>query len=246
MKFFKYLICKCLCINNFNINPHITYINNYLNTVDNINLPKKYISFKSTKKNLFKSGIYFDIYDNHDNHDNHECDYNFNNKYKKYNDLTAEHVFPQSYMKNYEKAKFDMHNIYLTSAINNNYRSNYKFYDEDEFLININDNDFIKLPKKKYELYNNYTNYRSNDLKIFIPNYYSRGMIARSIAYIKLNYKNVNIENVIDINTLKTWNKLYPPYKNEKYRNEYIVKIQGNSNIFIENYLLIDEFFYNK
>ena len=204
MKFFKYLICKCLCINNFNINPHITYINNYLNTVDNINLPKKYISFKSTKKNLFKSGIYFDIYDNHDNHDNHECDYNFNNKYKKYNDLTAEHVFPQSYMKNYEKAKFDMHNIYLTSAINNNYRSNYKFYDEDEFLININDNDFIKLPKKKYELYNNYTNYRSNDLKIFIPNYYSRGMIARSIAYIKLNYKNVNIENVIDINTLKT------------------------------------------
>ena len=72
-------------------------------------------------------------------------------------------------------------------------------------------------------------------------------MIARSIAYIKFNYKNVNIEkNVIDINTLKTWNKLYPPSKNEKYRNKYIVKIQGSGNIFIENYLLIDYFFNNK
>ena len=239
MKFFKSLICKCLCINNFYFNPHVSYITDYLNVIDNINndLPKNYISFKSTKKNLFKTELYFDIYDND------EIDYNFNNKYKKYNDLTAEHVFPQSYMKNYEKAKFDMHNIYLTSAINNNYRSNYKFYDEHQFLININDNDYIKLPKKKYELFNNYTNYRSNDLKIFIPNYYSRGMIARSIAYIKFNYKNVNIENVIDINTLKTWNKLYPPSKNEKYRNKHIVKIQGNSNIFIENYLLIDYFF---
>jgi len=242
MKFFKSLICKCLCINNFYFDPHISYISDYLNAIDNINndLPKNYISFRSTKKNLFKAGVYFDIYDNQ------ESDFNLNNKYKKYNDLTAEHIFPQSYMKNYEKAKFDMHNIYLTSSINNNYRSNYKFYDEHAFLININDNDFIKLPKKKYELYNNYTNYRSNDLKIFIPNYYSRGMIARSIAYIKFNYKNVNIENVIDINTLKTWNKLYPPSENEKYRNKYIVKIQGNSNIFIENYLLIDYFLDNK
>ena len=118
MKFFKSLICKCLCINNFYFNPHISYLTDYLNVIDNINndLPK-IIFLLDPQKNLFKTGVYFDIYDND------ELDFNFNNKYKKYNDLTAEHIFPQSYMKNYEKAKFDMHNIYLTSAINNNYRS---------------------------------------------------------------------------------------------------------------------------
>lgn len=217
-------------------------INNFFNQQSNKNLifqdellPSKYYSFKFTKKNLLKYDLYFDIYNDH-------FDYNLNNKYNKFNDLTAEHIFPQSFLKSYDKARFDMHNIYLTNSITNNYRSNYKFYDEKKYINIINNNKYINLPEKKLMIYSELSNYRSNNYNLFIPCYYSRGMIARSIAYIKLNYKNVFLENVIDIDTLKYWNKLYPPSENEKYRNEIIRFLQGKNNIFIENYLLIDEF----
>lgn len=200
------------------------------------NLPEKIISFKNSKNIFLDNDIYFDIYN-----DKHA--YNYNNFYKKYNDLTAEHIFPQSYIKKYSNSKFDMHNIYLTSSITNNFRSNYKYVDEINYIKIINQTQYILLPKSELKIYNNLLYYRSNSLNIFIPNNYSRGMIARAIAYMKLTYIELNIDDIIDIYTLKKWNILYPPSFYEKYRN-YIIKLkQGNENIFITNYSLINELF---
>ena len=224
MKFIKSLICNCLCINN------LFYSKNRIHKT----YPKKKISFKYAKNILLDNNLYFDIYNYH---------YTFNNQYKKYNDLTAEHIFPQSFIKEYPESKFDMHNIYLTSANINNFRSNYKYMDHIHYLKIINENKYISLPKTELKLYNDYSYYKSNSLKIFIPNNYSRGMIARSIAYMKIMYININIDNVIDINTLKKWNILYPPNLYEKNRNNIIKYYQGNENIFITNFLLIKDFF---
>ena len=59
----------------------------------------------------------------------------------------------------------------------------------------------------------------------------------------KLTYIELNMDNVIDVYTLKKWNLLYPPSFYEKYRN-YIIKLkQGNENIFITNYSLVNELF---
>tara|TARA_A100001015_G_scaffold239861_1_gene273331 strand:+ start:670 stop:1383 length:714 start_codon:yes stop_codon:yes gene_type:complete len=231
MKYIKLFITNYLSINNFfnqQSNKNIIFENKIL--------PYKYNSFKFTKKNLLKYDLYFDIY-------NDNFDDNLNKKYNKFNDLTAEHIFPQSFLKYYSKAKFDMHNIYLTNSLTNNYRSNYKYYDENNYMYFIENIKYIRLPEKNYIIYNKLSNYRSNKCNLFIPCYNSRGKIARSIAYIKLNYENVILENVIEIDTLKKWNKLYPPSKNEKNRNKIIKFLQGNNNIFIENYLLVDEFF---
>tara|TARA_Y100000992_G_scaffold302656_3_gene278054 strand:+ start:16979 stop:17641 length:663 start_codon:yes stop_codon:yes gene_type:complete len=200
------------------------------------NYPEKCISFKNSKNIFLNNDIYFDIY-------NDKYQYNSNNLYKKYNELTAEHVFPQSFIKRYPESKFDMHNIYLTSSITNNFRSNYKYVDEKNYIKIINQTKYIVLPKSDLKIYNNLFYYRSNPLNIFIPNHSSRGMIARSIAYMKFTYIELNIDSVIDIYTLKKWNILYPPSFYEKYRN-YIIKLsQGNENIFITNYLLINELF---
>ena len=140
------------------------------------------------------------------------------NIYTKYNDLTAEHVFPQSFTKNYSKASKDMHNIYLTNYYTNNLRSNKKF--SQYFNENIS---------KKY----------------FIPCNYSRGIIARSLAYMKYTYPLLNLSNVIDSSIIILWNDLYPPTDFELKKNNIIYKYQGNKNIFIEDSKILAKYITN-
>ena len=195
-------------------------------------IPTKYYSIKSIKKCYLENNIYYDLYNDLCNNikcNNNECKLydNINNNeyfnieskkininYFKYNDLTAEHIFPQSFTKNYKKANKDMHNIYLTKYYTNNLRSNYKF-------------------SEKY-LYDN--------KKIYIPCNNSKGMIARSIIYMKHTYPLLNISCVINYNDLILWNKLYPPNDYEINKNKVIINYQGNSNIFIENHELLEIF----
>ena len=249
MKFIKSFICNCLCINNIN---------------NCINFPRQYYGIKKIKKIYHENNIYYDIYQ--DNINVIPFD-NIVNKYIKYNSLTAEHIFPQSYTKNHKKAKFDMHNIYLTESLLNSNRSNYKFSDESlesmddiylldyDYFLQYNRilkyyNSFENNNNKNYnnnnnKNYKNYKNYKNNKKKIFIPNFYSRGLIARSIAYMDFTYKNVNLNNVIEKELLIKWNFEHPPTLIEKKQNEIIKNYQGNNNIFITNYKLID-YFYNK
>ena len=165
--------------------------------------PKKYYSIKSIKQCYYENNIYLDIYNDLNNTLNNDL-----NSYSKYNDLTAEHLFPQSFTKQYTKANKDMHNIYLTNYYTNNLRSNKQF--SQYFNDNIS---------KKY----------------FIPCNYSRGIIARSLVYMKYTYPLLNLSSVIDYNLVILWNELYPPSNYEIQKNNIICQYQGNKNIFIED-----------
>jgi len=168
-------------------------------------MPLKYHSIKSIKQCYYQNNIYFDIYN-----DLYEpkLDDSKLNYYTKYNDLTAEHIFPQSFIKHYNKANKDMHNIFLTNYYTNNLRSNNKF----SHCIN-----------------ENITN------KIYIPCNYSRGIIARTLVYMKYTYPLLNLSSVIDYNIVILWNELYPPNDYEFKKNNIIYTYQGNKNIFIED-----------
>ena len=196
--------------------------------------PLKYYSIKTIKQCYYKNNIYLDLYNDLYNDLNlstvnsskfNSSKFNsskFNSSkfyiYTKYNDLTAEHVFPQSFMKHYSKASKDMHNIYLTNYYTNNLRSNYKF--------------------------SQYVN-ENISKKVYIPCNYSRGIIARSLVYMKYTYPLLNLSNVIDYNIIILWNDLYPPTDFEFKKNNIIYNYQGNKNIFIEDYKKL-ELFINK
>lgn len=154
--------------------------------------------------------------------------------------LTAEHIFPQSFTKLYKHAKMDAHNIYLTNQHFNSNRNNYKFVDEKDYIIHVFDRKCFD-EQCDIEFYN-YSNYKNTKLSLFIPNYLSRGMIARSIAYMKLTYPDLTVENVIDYDTLVEWNKQYPPQQYEKIKNDLCYTIQGNRNLFIDNHKLLSRF----
>ena len=297
MKFIKSLICNYLCINNLhkvskigvnvfkkeNYYNSYNYYNEYNANINENNNLLKFCSFKKTKMHYLKNNIYFDIYNDSMLEINKQLIISkskiinkFDNlHYNKYNDLTAEHIFPQSFLKEYSKAKFDMHNIYLTKGTINSNRSNYKFIqnltsleDIDESkkennklnLNNLktkfkNNNKILKKiivkREKQYKIkkannfvkIHNTQNYKNNKLKLFIPHEESRGAIARSLAYMKYTYPNLELDKVINSSTLIEWNCAYPPTNIERIQNEVIKNIQGNYNIFILNYDLVNEYF---
>jgi len=310
MKFIKSLICNYLCINNLHkvskigvnvfkkeqfYNSYNSYnsYNEYDANINENNDLLKFCSFKKTKMHYLKNNIYFDIYNDSMIEINEQLIIRkskiinkFDNlHYNKYNDLTAEHIFPQSFLKEYSKAKFDMHNIYLTKGTINSNRSNYKFIqnltslednnenkkednnENNRFVLNkikskIQNNDkFLKKIivkrekkyKKKQKKQNHNAinfvkihdtqNYKNNKFKLFIPHAESRGAIARSLAYMKYTYPNLELDKVINSSTLIEWNCAYPPTNIERIQNEVIKNIQGNYNIFILNYDLVNEYF---
>jgi endonuclease I len=185
-------------------------------------VPTKYYSIKTIKQYYYNNNIYYDLYTDFCN-SNEECDLNnlttFSNlKYTKYNNLTAEHIFPQSFTKRYNKANKDMHNIVLTNYYTNNLRSNKKFVDS----VN-----------------------QTAIYKYYSPCNYSRGIIARSLAYMKYTYPLLNLSNVIEHDILILWNELYPPTELELKKNNIIYKYQGNKNIFIEDSKMLTRFINN-
>jgi hypothetical protein len=192
--------------------------------------PIKYYSIKTIKQYYYKNNIYLDLYNDLNSsklYSSKLYSSKFNSSkfnsskyyiYTKYNDLTAEHIFPQSFTKHYSKANKDMHNIYLTNYYTNNLRSNYKFAD----YVNTN-----------------------TSKNIYIPCNYSRGIIARALVYMKYTYPLLNLSTIIDYDIIILWNKLYPPTDYEVEKNNIVYNYQGNKNIFIEDYKKL-ELFINK
>ena len=123
-----------------------------------------------------------------------------------------------------------MHNIFLTSAFTNEHRSNYKFYDENLYNNNYKIKNIINI---------NNNNYKDDISRLFIPNIISRGIIARSVAYMKYIYPEIHNIYVLDDDLLVHWNNMYPPLEIEKYRNILIKNIQGNYNPFISEYKVL-------
>ncbi len=218
MRFFKYFSQRKLFVN-------FLLIKNYNNFA--CIAPKKYYSIKTIKQYYYDKHIYFDLYNDFCKCNTYEeCNLTsfsdlttFSNfKYTKYNNLTAEHIFPQSFTKHYANANKDMHNIYLTNYYTNNLRSNYKFSHAIDENIN---------------------------KKMYIPCHYSRGIIARSLAYMKYTYPLLNLSNVIENDVVILWNELYPPTELELKKNNIIFNYQGNKNIFIEDYKMLAHFISN-
>ena len=146
--------------------------------------------------------------------------------------LTAEHIYPQSLTKLYKLAKHDAHNIYLTLQTHNCYRNNYKYVDEIDFTYSYKNSLYFSNNLK----YDCTRNYKNTSLHYYIPIHKSRGKIARTLAYMKINYPRLVLSDVIDKSTLIKWNFKYPPDRFEKYKNILCYKLQGNTNIFIDDY----------
>ena len=134
--------------------------------------------------------------------------------------LTAEHIYPQSLLDEYQCK--DMHNIIKTLNTLNVNRSNYKYCDH----YDLNDRNWKSLE------YNNYVNHKR---KLFVPNSNSRGFISRSILYMCREY-NFKLPNIIDKQTLVKWFYTYSPTNCEFYHNAIVEKIQNTNNIFISSY----------
>ena len=169
--------------------------------------PLTYLAIKNIKNHYYNNLLTYDIY---------KDEKIINTKL-----LTAEHVFPKSYTKQYNNAKRDMHNIFLTDAKTNIYRSNYPFSDVVEH--------------QNLEFTNIY--------KFYHPCNFAKGQLARSIAYMKIIYPNIDINKVIDKELMIEWNLLYKPNKLEIKRNILIYKLQGNINPFIEDPINIYKYF---
>tara|TARA_B100000780_G_scaffold264755_1_gene219656 strand:- start:3297 stop:4001 length:705 start_codon:yes stop_codon:yes gene_type:complete len=211
----------------------INFIFNNL-LIGEIQKPVNLYSIQSIKKLYLDKNIYYDFYNelcstymSCDYKDECLLDTNLFKFYNKYSSLTVEHIFPQSFIKEYKNSTLDMHNIYLTNSITNSHRSNYKYIDENIY------NKYYNNEKLYIVCEDNFKNTKS---KIYIPCINIRGPIARSIAYMKYTYPNLNIENVITYDLIIKWNILYPPTQLEIERNEIIKSIQGNYNPFISNY----------
>ena len=214
MKLIKYLLLSNLLASSCYKIHHLT--------------PERLYSVRNIKKLYYENNIYYDLYNDFCKADilcnEDECEINLEyTNYKSYRSLTAEHIFPQSYTKRYSIARYDMHNIFLTSNYINYHRSNYKFSEanisNDKNLIVIDD-----------------INYKNDMDKLFIPCVNSRGPISRAIAYMLTNYPRLMSSYVLDIDLLIKWNNLYPPSELELERNEVIKELQGNENLFIKDY----------
>ena len=169
--------------------------------------PLTYLAIKNIKNNYYNNLLTYDIYKN--------------DKILNTTLLTAEHIVPKCFLKNYKNAKRDMHNIFLTDAETNIYRSNHPFSD--------------KVASQNLEIINFY--------KFYHPCDFAKGQIARSIAYMKIVYPNIDVNKVIDKELMIEWNLLFEPNQLERKRNNLIYKVQGNINPFIEDPLNIYKFF---
>ena len=146
-------------------------------------------------------------------------------------ELNKEHVWPNSRLgqKRVQQSdrdiRTDLHNLRLSSAKVNQFRSNY-FFSEQPDLTN----------HFRYTLKN----------QQFWPSKVSSGEVARILFYMALIYpelKLIDFENLTysrlstvmgSLSEIKKWGVDSPISEFEKRRNKIILKYQGNSNPFIE------------
>tara|TARA_Y100001970_G_scaffold215428_1_gene263572 strand:+ start:5704 stop:6573 length:870 start_codon:yes stop_codon:yes gene_type:complete len=188
----------------------------------------KYITYENAK-NIFHNKISFiDIYGD-----------------KKEN-MNLEHIFPQYMFKNDVNKKImksDLHNLYLCNSKLNTFRQNFTYVDSQQSKHLFTDNTRI-LDQKGDDISNienifekqGYFMISDKKKKIFLPTSYSRGKIARSLAYFAIRYNYINeLKNIINLETLLTWNFLDPVNNEEYLKNIICYKYQKNLNPFIIN-----------
>ena len=157
---------------------------------------------------------------------------------------TLEHIIPQSIFKNAEpKLKRDMHNLIIFPALLNSHRSNYRYSNElvlddtTSILSNIGEKCFYTGPFNQIGIC-----LKSNKHRYFYPRPFYRGKIARSCMYMAMTYpeyRDVIFNDVIDPYVLLTWHHEHPVSDFEVRKNDIILEIQGNENVYVNNPRLV-------
>ena len=142
--------------------------------------------------------------------------------------LNCEHTWPQSKFRNHPEElliKSDLHHLYPATKESNSIRSNHPF----GYIKN--GEDICGVSKKG--------TIKNSKLIGFEPPDSHKGNVARSMFYISFRYK-MPIGSMEE-STFREWHKLDPADAFEKSRNLAIKKIQGNTNPFIDNSLLVNQ-----
>lgn len=137
--------------------------------------------------------------------------------------MNIEHSWPQSLGANGD-AKSDLHHIFITDSPTNSIRSNLPFCD----VMTVKwTNGESKRGIGKFGEH------------CFEPPQNHKGDVARAMFYFAIRYQK-EIDSQQEY-YFKLWHKIDPIDDNEIYRNNEIVKYQGNSNPFITNPELIEK-----
>lgn len=143
---------------------------------------------------------------------------------------TCEHVIPRSLIREHN----DLHNLILLPDRLNNIRSNYPYIRGIEY-------DEVHNPHLKVKTVCPCARLNcSCDLQgklvsgcLFIPPDRFKGMIGRSVLYMKDKYphhKNLIHTRVLDLGVACVWSVSFPPSQKEKEWNEFIYSHQGDYN----------------
>ena len=163
-------------------------------------------SFYKAKRIMFSQNYIYDYYGNKT--------YHFKNPIKNHYPLSAEHVVPKYNMFYNKRLTGDLHNLIPVNRHDNSRRSKYPF-------IEGNCENNICVKNKEVKIHNSL-----------------KGTISRIIIYFYYNYcrdYNLDLNKTGDIRMFVRWCTTYPVSMKEVIRNEYIKKVQGNSNPFIED-----------
>jgi endonuclease G, mitochondrial len=136
--------------------------------------------------------------------------------------FNCEHVVPQSWFAKKEPMRGDLHHLFACEPPCNSFRSNYPYFDFDDFEEREIIRDSCgKLSGSKFE-----------------PSK-GKGAVARSTLYFLLRYpdeinKTDREYKKERIATLVDWHRRFPPSEYEKHRNAAIYEKQGNRNPLID------------
>jgi endonuclease I len=230
MKFINYLVTLFFQINL----SYSFYPKTILSKISIHHFRNKYkhhekVGYKKSKQILFKHFKNLIIYGD----SNNELTENIN----------CEHIWCQKYFNYQEPMKSDLHILYLSNSKLNSHRNDFKF--SDIYLnytnIDIQGNKINMSHSSPFNII-----YKKNtNKKIFEPYYTSKGKVVRSLAYFYIIYddKQNNLDKLIDIDNLLTWNRNHIPDIKEIQRNEIIYLYQNNINPFIKYPILVEIIF---
>ena len=134
--------------------------------------------------------------------------------------FNCEHVVPQSWFDKNEPMRGDLHHLFACEPTCNSSRSNYPYYDFDDYIpegliLGIKDG-CGKSEEGKFE-----------------PEY-GKGIVARATLYFLMRYPKTIESELVDVSLLLRWHQTFPVSIYEKHRNLAIHELQGNRNPFID------------
>ena len=153
-------------------------------------------------------------------------------------EVSLEHIVPQCiYKKKQPELSRDMHNIMMYPNLLNSHRSNYRFSNE----LVLDDTTTILSNNGEKSLYTGPFNHigiclKSNKKRYFYPRPFYRGKIARSCMYMAMTYpvyRGKIFNEVIDPYVVLTWHHEHPVSGFELRKNNAILDLQGNENIYV-------------